>query len=403
MFRPIGSLIGEPVVWAVAIGIFEAKEGILSYLKVTIHKRINKRKEALMARLQEATKNSFEGQDFFIGIDVHKKRWIVTIRTEGLNLKTYSMDPRPEILYHYMNRHYPGGRFHTVYEAGFCGFWIHRRLTEMGFRSMVVNPADIPTRQRERERKRDAVDSRKLARELEHGSLEPIFVPSLEQDAFRSVSRLYQEIVRGGVRIKQQIKAYLHYHGIVIPSVDEMSHWSGRFVHWLWEQEFSQGHHRYTWERMLERLTRNRKERLDILRQMRKMARGNQTIRYIRTVSGIGFITSFTYYAEVMDIRRFRNGDQFASYVGIAPSLSSSADTERVRGLTQRHNKYLRKLIIESAWVAIKKDPALTLAYVRYTKRMPKKKAIIRIARKLLDRIRYVWLNERPYTMMPIE
>ena len=39
-----------------------------------------------------------------------------------------------------------------MYEAGFCGFWIHERLTALGIDNIVVNPADVPTKSQRTER-----------------------------------------------------------------------------------------------------------------------------------------------------------------------------------------------------------------------------------------------------------
>ncbi len=66
---------------------------------------------------------SFKGKDFFIGIDVHKKYWTVTIRHNGLALKTFSTNPDSKALYLFLNKHYPYANFHIVYEIGHCGFW----------------------------------------------------------------------------------------------------------------------------------------------------------------------------------------------------------------------------------------------------------------------------------------
>ncbi len=119
----------------------------------------------------ETKQIDFKGQIFFIGIDVHKKNWAVTIRTRDMELVTLSMNPQPEELAHYLSRRYPGGRYQSVYEAGFSGFWIHRRLQSLGIENRVVHAADVPTTRKEKDQKRDPIDSRKLARELANGSL----------------------------------------------------------------------------------------------------------------------------------------------------------------------------------------------------------------------------------------
>jgi hypothetical protein len=53
--------------------------------------------------------------------------------------------------------------------------------------------------------------------------------------------------------------------------------------------------------------------------------------------------------------------------------------------------------LIESSWVAVRKDPALLMSFNELSKKMQKNNAIVRIARKLLNRIRYVLKNKQEY------
>ena len=116
-----------------------------------------------------------------------------------------------------------------------------------------------------------------------------------------------------------------------------------------------------------------------------------EQINYLRSVVGIGFVTAITLFTELIDIKRFPTLDHLAAFIGLVPSVNSSGDRHSEEGLTERRNRFLRHVIIEAAWVAARKDPALTLAFIELTKRMKKQEAIIRIARKLLNRIRFVW------------
>ena len=106
----------------------------------------------------------FAGQEVFVGMDVHKNSWTVTELYGGNVTKTYSMKPDPLELAKHLNREYPGAKFKSVYEAGFCGFWIHRELIKLGIENIVVNPADIPNK--EKLYKNDVRDSKKLARKF---------------------------------------------------------------------------------------------------------------------------------------------------------------------------------------------------------------------------------------------
>jgi transposase len=347
--------------------------------------------------MEQSNTINFAEQAFHLGLDTHSKNWRVTINYNHLELKTYVANPSPQELAEKMNREYPGGIYHSVYEAGFCGYWIHRELELYGFKNIIVNAADVPTSHKEKDRKRDPIDSRKLARELENGSLKGIYIPTEEQQALRSISRLYYQAVKSRIRIKNRIKGFLHFHGIKMPYNYEISHWSNAFIHWLKKIEFKKAHDKYYFECQLSRLESCRMQIKQLLDQMRKISKENKIIQCMRTVPGVALVTSFTLYAELMDMKRFSSLDKLASMIGLVPSVRSSDDKEKVKGITPRYSKYLRQNLIESAWIAARKDPALTLCYGEYCKRMKKQLAIIKITRKLLSRIRYVWLNETQY------
>ena len=79
------------------------------------------------------------------------------------------------------------------------------------------------------------------------------------------------------------------------------------------------------------------------------------------------------------------------------PGEDSSSEKEVNTGISRRRNAPLRGILIEASWMAVRKDPALLLAFSTLTRRMPKNREIIRIARKLLNRIRYVLKHQKPY------
>jgi len=104
--------------------------------------------------MKKVTQDCFDGQHFFVGIDVHKNNWVVSIRWNAMELRTLSMNPLPSDLSKFMEKNYPGGIYHSVYEAGFCGFWIHEQLCALRFDNRVVNPVDVPTMGKEKTGKR---------------------------------------------------------------------------------------------------------------------------------------------------------------------------------------------------------------------------------------------------------
>jgi transposase len=351
--------------------------------------------------IEKNTEINFTGQSFYVGIDVHKKQWYVTIRSNSLELKTFSMEPKPNELRNYLERKYPKGNYYSVYEAGFCGFWIDEKLKGLGINNIVVNAADVPTRSKEKLTKTDKVDSRKLARELENGTLEGIYIPTRFQQELRSLCRLRHTMVKESARIKNRIKGMMNYYGIELPPHSECYHWSGRFIKYLEEVrlEYSMGND--CLGVFLEELKQTREKILKITRRLRQAVRENDLDDEIRklysTVPGVGWITAITLYTEIIDMKRFTNMEKLAGYVGLVPTIKSSGEKETVLGLTIRNSKYLRRMLIESSWVAIKEDEAMYECFCNLIKRMDKKRAIISIARKLLSRIRHVWLKQEEY------
>ena len=123
-----------------------------------------------------------------------------------------------------------------------------------------------------------------------------------------------------------------------------------------------------------------------------------QRLQWLVSIPGIGPLTAITLLTELIDIRRFSSFRHLNSFVGLYPMEHSTGEDEHKGSIMIRHNKHLRKILVENSWVAIRHDPALTLAFNHLTIRMTSKRAIVKIARKLLSRIRYVLMNETLYT-----
>lgn len=350
----------------------------------------------------EGKKLCFNGVDIYVGLDVHSKNWTVSIMIEGILQKTFSQNPCAKVLSTYLNKHYPQGNYLSVYEAGFCGYSVHRALEKTGIKNIIVNPADVPTTDKDKRQKEDKRDSRKLARSLSNNDLEGIYIMSISGEELRSLVRYRKTLVKDLVRNKNRIKAMLKQKGIQIPqALDSASkYWSNPFTKWLkgLKTETAQG--KLVLQHRIQTAEYLRKKLLRINREFRRLEKESplaDQIRLLRSIPGIGLIVSFTLLSELETIKRFQTLDKLCSYVGLIPTTHSSGEHDRVGKITRRSNKPLRSVIVESAWVAIRNDPSLILKYNALKKRMEANKAIIRIAKKLLNRIRYVLKNEQEY------
>ena len=344
---------------------------------------------------------SFENQVFYIGIDVHKRSWTVTIRNNGMFLKTFSMNPDPVELAKHMKKNYPDGIYKSAYEAGFCGFWIHNQLIDNGIENIVIHAADVPTTNKEKMNKTDKVDSKKLAKRLENDDLNSIYIPDNKALQLRSLCRLHSRLKSHCTRLKNRIKGHLNFYGVELPPNHEMTYWSSNFIKYLEslcvDDNPGTDYLRVCLEELKEERVRVLKVTKSLRMYMRKTDAWDSVVSKLLSIPGIGFLTAARLYTEIIDINRFKNMNKLATFVGLVPGSNSSGEKEQCTGITSRKNPHLRYMMIEAAWIAARRDPSMLKAFNELTKRMTKSQAIIRIARKLLNRIRFVWKNETPY------
>lgn len=348
---------------------------------------------------------NFENHNFFIGIDKHKKNWKVTILGERTSIKTFSQDPSPKILYEYLCKNFPGGIFHCAYEAGFSGFWASDELNKLGINTIVVNPADIPTTDKERQQKEDKRDSRKIARCLRAGELEAIRVPSFKNRCDRTLLRTRKVIVKDTQRIKNRIKGYLNFHGYTYPPqfTKVTTHWSKNFVYWLENLPTQSRSAKISLNLLVTQLKQLRIKLLEVNREIRKLSQEfpyKDSVSYLLSIPGVGLIIAMTFLTEIENIKSYKTNDHLCSYIGLVPSTHSSGDRQANGKLTKRGKHYLRSLIVEAAWTTLRNDPTLLLKYNELCSRMKPNQAIIRIAKKLIIRMRYVLINQVNYKIM---
>lgn len=348
----------------------------------------------------ECTKVQFTGQHVCSGLDIAKKSWKVCIYVGGAYHKRFSQPPDPAVLVEYLHRNFPGATYHTVYEAGYFGFWIHRELVRLGVDSIVINPADVPTTDKERRTKTDRVDAAKLARALANGELTPIYVPERAVEEDRTLVRMRSAFVRKQTRTKNQIKALLQIYGYQLPQDLSDRYWSRAYIRWLESLTFEQEAGRAAFNALLSELLTLRATIADLTNQIRHLARQERyqtRVELLLSVCGIGLLSAMTFLCEIITIERFKNLDRLLSFIGLVPGEHSTGESEQDTGLNPRRNPALRYMLIECAWIAQREDPALLNAFNVYCRRMPKSMAIIPIARKLVSRMRFVLKNNQPY------
>jgi transposase len=343
----------------------------------------------------------FSGENIYVGLDVHKKSWSATVLTDDLEHRTFTISPDAKGLVKYLEKNFPGANYFTAYEAGFCGFTHHRELLKSGVNSIVVNAADVPSTNKDYTTKTDNVDSRKIARALRAKTLKGIHVFDRNDEEFRGLARQRQIFQRDLRRYKQRIKSFLMYYGIDIPEELVETDWSKSFESWLGKIRLNTNYGDSALENLVVGYRFHKDQVRQVSNELRASARKFHKKDYylLRTIPGVGPLTSIALITEIGDIHRFKSLRQLCSYVGMMPMSFSSGETERIGGMTFRNNTWLRSMLVEAAWQAVRKDPAMLLYYKQHVNRGNGKRAIIKVARKLLARIRFVMMNQQPYEL----
>jgi len=342
---------------------------------------------------------NFSGHNVYVGLDVHKASWAVNIRVDNIEHRTFTQPPDPVALYKYLVKNFPGANYFSAYECGFCGYHHHRKLKELGIHNIVINPADLPVTDKEKISKRDPVDSRRLSRALQNNQLKAIHVFDPDHEQFRALNRMRWKAAKEHRRVKNRIRSFLLYFGINPPSELNPDYWTIAFVNWLRQLKFPDQAGTLSLEYLLNSYKSTKDHLLEVSRHLRKQVKLHYPDIYKRLISvpGIGPVNAMCLIAEIGDMKRFKSCKHLASFVGLIPRSHQSGTKDPDCSLTYRSNKYLRSALIESAWMALRADPAL-LQY--YKEKIPGHKSqiiITKIAHKLLNRIRNVWLNETSY------
>jgi transposase len=87
------------------------------------------------------------------------------------------------------------------------------------------------------------------------------------------------------------------------------------------------------------------------------IAAEERCVRLLMTMMGVGYFTAMLILTEIGDVGRFRGEKEFASWMGLVPSVHQSGERTRMGGVSGPGNKRLRWALVECAQAAVRFDP----------------------------------------------
>lgn len=282
------------------------------------------------------------------------------------------------------------------YEAGRCGFSLHRFLTERGYGSVVVTPASIEQPRRSKHRKTDRLDAARLVRLLVryvvHGERQcwrVCRVPTKEVEAARRLDREYDRLKTERTAHVNRIRSLLALHGngqrdVLNLPVEALEDYAGEALPKEWQAEIA---------REFERLALVKKQlaEVDGERNEALAARRTRTdnrawmLMWFRGIGPVGAVA----LAREFFWRDFRNVREVGAAAGLTGCPYDSGTSRVEQGISKAGSRRIRSLAVELAWMWVRYQPhsALTLwfnkRFARGGKRM-RRIGIVAVARKLL-------------------
>jgi transposase len=257
------------------------------------------------------------------GLDVHQESIAVAYvaqdhGAEGISLGT--MGPRQGDLDPLIRqRHSQAKHLVFVCEAGPCGYWRYRDLTKKGHDWWVAAPSLIPQKAGDRG-KTDRRDARPLARLMRSGDLTPVYVPQVDDEAIRELSRAREESLRDRKAAKYRLNAVLLRRDIRYTGP---ANWGPAHLRWLAEVVCPTPAQQLVFQEYVRAVTEHteRLQRLDQEPQERvKPWRLAPVVGALQALRGAQFTVAVTTVAELGDLTRFPNPKQLRSYPGLTPS-----------------------------------------------------------------------------------
>jgi transposase len=221
-----------------------------------------------------------------------------------------------------------------VYEAGPCGYWLYRYFTQKGYVCWVIAPSLIPKKAGDRV-KTDRRDALPLARLMRSGDLTPVYVPAVEDEAIRDLSRAREDVLRDLKAAKLRLTAFLLRHDIRYTG---RATWGPAYLRWLSEVVCPTPAQQIVFREYVRAVSEHTARRQRLEQELTDQAqtwRLAPVVDALQALRGVQFTTAVTTVAELGDVTRFDNPRQLMDYVGLTPSESSRGEWHRQGSITK--------------------------------------------------------------------
>jgi transposase len=278
-------------------------------------------------------------------------------------------------------------------------------------------------------RKTDVKDCEWLADLLRHGLVKASFVPDTDTRELRELTRYRTQLVRDRVSEVNRIQKLLEGANVKLGSViSDVLGVSGRAildaivrgesdpekladlaVERIKNQKKAdlvqalqgriRSHHRFMLKMLLRHVDELDGHIEEASREIETRLRPfEEPIRRMDAIPGIAQRAAEVIVAEIgTDMTRFPTAGHLASWAGMCPGNKASGG-KRLSGKTRKGSPWLRRILVEAAWAAIRvKKSYFRTQYARLKRHLPPKKAIVAVAHSILGVVYHLLKNGTTY------
>jgi transposase len=241
-----------------------------------------------------------------------------------------------------------------VSDAGPCGDWLYRHLSQQGSHGWGVAPSLLPQKAGDRV-KTDRRDAVPWARLLRSGDLTPVNVPHVEDEAIRDLTRAREETIGDLKAAKSRLKAVFLRHDIRSTG---RATWGAAHLRWLSAVVCPTPAQPIVFQAYVRAVNAHteRLERLDqALTEPVQSWRLNPVVEALQALGGVPCTVAVTLVAELGDLTRVDHPTELMQYLGVTLSEYTSGERRRQGASTTAGTTHARRVLVEGAWAS--RDP----------------------------------------------
>ncbi len=332
----------------------------------------------------------------YVGVDLHRKTaHVVALDQGGTAILSRRVATRPDELLRVFGEldHQP---LEVAFEATFGWGWFADLLADAGIPAHMAHPLATKAISSARV-KNDSVDAKTLAHLLRTNLLPEAWIAPPEAREARRLARMRTSLVRVRSQLRCQVHAVLAEHGVHA----EVSDVFGKAGRALLEDLALPPVSRARLDANLRLIDAVSDEVVQAERELRALFRGDDRIKRLTAIPGVGLITAATVVTEVWDITRFPSPDRLCSWAGLTPSEHSSGEHTRRGHISKQGSRWLRWVLVEAA-ARPQADTGLRAFVDRIASRRGTKIARVALARRLLTLSFYALRDERGCRAFPV-